>query len=216
MKSIMKLVVIDIRRNRYYLFMFPVIALVTVMEGFWFDGVILFPLIVLVVLATAFFETEHRVGMGFFYLLPVTKSERVCARYLSGLFSICLGTITYFLSVAVIWSVTGKARFRNCILIFGLGLLLISLEYGICYLFEKLKKQWIHGMIMVLPQIMIVVGYFVLYSDLHNKLNGVLAIRKWIQTHQMMLINGSVVAGVFLWFISMCISLKLYRKRDYV
>lgn len=216
MNSIMKLVAIDIRRNRYYLFMFPVIALVTVIEGFWFDGVILFPLIVLVMLATAFFETEHRDGMGFLYLLPVTKSERVCARYLSGLFSICLGTITYFLSIAVIWSVTGKDRFCDCILIFGLGLLLISMEYGLCYFFEKRKKQWINGMIMVLPQIMIVVGFFILYSDLHNKLNGVLVIRKWIQMHQMMLIKGSVVAGVFLWFISMCISLKLYGKRDYV
>lgn len=216
MKLIMKLVAIDIRRNRYCLFLFPVIALFTVLEGFWLDEIILFSFIISIMFATVFFETEHRDGMGFLYLLPVTKSERVCARYLSGLFSICLGTITYFLSAAVIWSVTGKERFRDCMVIFGLGLLLISLEYGLCYLFDKMQKRWIDGIIMVSPQIVIVIGYFVLYSDLYHKLNGVLAIREWIQIHQMMLLNGSVVAGVLLWFISMCISLKLYNKRDYI
>lgn len=105
---------------------------------------------------------------------------------------------------------------NHWMMVFGISIFIISIEYMLYYIFDQKRNQKIDSVIMCLPAL--ILGFCVILLMINPVLGfkNLIAIFRWCEVHHQVVVNGSILAGIFLWSISIWISLTIYHKRDYI
>ncbi|MDO4941255.1 MAG: ABC-2 transporter permease [Lachnospiraceae bacterium] len=215
--NIFKMTLIDIRRSKFqllFIILFLFIAGIFMHSGSSGMGGITYLTFATVILSGQPFLSEQRAEAGFLYMLPVTKSERVAGRYCFGMFLMLLMIIeSLLLNLMKRW--IDGAYIEHILfqigICFGIGIIVISLQYVLFYAMGKIKSQQFLGIIMMAPGFLM----FFMISYLADNIEGT-RLLIWILEHPNQMMTGLIAAGIFLWLIGMFVCMGISKKKDFL
>ncbi|MDD2972603.1 MAG: ABC-2 transporter permease [Lachnospiraceae bacterium] len=169
-----------------------------------------------VIMSVQPFQQEQLAESGFLNMLPGTKRERVCGRYLFGLGMILVSAL---LGMLVLLLGSGMEHQKNANLLpvlvtcIGITLIVLSFQYVLFYAMGKIKSQQFAGLIMMAPGFIFFFGMNFLLGKMQKNNVDILY---WWMKHMEPLAWCVLLLGILLWIGSMRCAVRLIQKRDFL
>ena len=211
--SILKIMLIDMRRCRMQLLLMLFFLLIAIFMASSGTG-IAYLTFAAIILATQPFLYEQRSEAGFICMLPSTLQERVAGRYLFGMFLMFLMLVESFLMNGILLLTeheTIEYFLPQIGIYWGIGMIIIAFQYILFYALGKIKRQQLTGILVMLPGF----AFFILASLLPEYINT-MDILQWMITNLHTIAKILPAVAIVLWGIAIGISIQIAKKKDFV
>lgn len=160
------------------------------------------------------FMQEQSAEVGFLYMLPGTKRDRVAGRYLFGMLLQAVAAVLSVIAVTVYGaikgtSVTGMAQGMG--LCFCIGLIFCALQYILFYALGRIKSQQMAAIIMMLPGFLMFFGISFL---LEYGISYIGPYIEWMQANTEIAFGTLAVLSLMIWGAGILIAGAIMKKRD--